>query len=58
MGEVCADLRNEFSGNTQRLKTRVKELERQVAELRGELSAYNRVAKLCEQVALAWLNKK
>jgi hypothetical protein len=41
-----------------RLKTRVKVLEREVAQLRGELSAFSQVAKICEQVALAWINKQ
>jgi hypothetical protein len=58
MGEVVADLRQEFAGTNRRLKTRVKELEREVAELRGELAAFNRIATIAEQVALAWMNKK
>jgi hypothetical protein len=60
VGEVAAALRLEFQSGDKILKQRIQELERQVVELREQLSIFNRVAASCDlalKTALAWMSK-
>lgn len=58
VGEAVYELRKEFKTGDEILTQRIKDLEKQVSELKEQLQIFNRVSDIALKIGLQWINKQ